>query len=71
MILSNSVIVTNVSISNIQYQIQGESIDPLGVSAGLGIETSFWGFDWQFGYDLEWHSNFTSHTGKIRAKYVF
>lgn len=67
----NSDNVANVSISNVQYQIQGESIDPLGVSAGLGIETSFWGFDWQFGYDLEWHSNFTSHTGKIRAKYVF
>lgn len=67
----NSDNVANVSISNVQYQIKGESIDPLGVSAGLGIETSFWGFDWQFGYDLEWHSNFTSHTGKIRAKYVF
>ena len=67
----NSDNVANVSIANVQYQIQGESIDPLGVSAGLGIETSFWGFDWQFGYDLEWHSNFTSHTGKIRAKYVF
>lgn len=67
----NSDNVANVSIANVQYQILGESIEPLGITAGLGLETSFWGFDWQFGYDLEWHSNFTSHTGKIRAKYVF
>ena len=61
----------NVNISGINYQVTGDNINPLGIETGVcfGLYSGSW--DVFFGYDLEWRSNFISHTGHLKAKYVF
>lgn len=60
-----------VNIANAVYQITGDTIDPLGLEIGLALEKSIG--NWNFGlkYDLELHSNFSSHTGQIIFRYAF
>lgn len=60
-----------VNMMGSEYQITGEAIEPLGVEMGLSIETTAANWDFGLGYDLEWHTNFISHTGRVRAKYSF
>ncbi len=60
-----------VNMMGAEYQITGEAIESFGAELGLAIETSADNWDFSLGYDLEWHTNFISHTGRIKAKYMF
>lgn len=60
-----------IDIDGIIYHINGGNVKPFGIETGIAFNLydNNWNFD--IGYDLEWHSNFISHTGHIRAKYSF
>lgn len=60
-----------IDIDGIIYHINGGNVKPFGIETGIAFNLydNNWNFD--IGYDLEWHSNFISHTGNIRAKYSF
>ncbi len=62
---------TNVDIAGTPYQIKGENISPFGIETGVAFNIYENNWDFDIGYDLEWHSDFISHTGHVRAKYSF
>ena len=53
------------------YQITGDSINPFGVQAGFGFISNINNWNLSLNYDLEWRPEYISHTGRIKAKYVF
>lgn len=63
--------IANVDLGGSGYVINGENIDPFGIEAGVSLETNGDIWDFSIGYDIEWHSNFISHTGKAKLKYNF
>ena len=63
--------IANVDLGGSGYVINGENIDPFGIEAGISLETNGDIWDFSIGYDIEWHSNFISHTGKAKLKYNF
>ena len=63
--------IANVDLGGSGYVINGENIDPFGIEAGISLETNGYIWDFSIGYDIEWHSNFISHTGKAKLKYNF
>ena len=63
--------IANVDLGGSGYVINGENIDPFGIEAGISLETHGDIWDFSIGYDIEWHSNFISHTGKAKLKYNF
>lgn len=60
-----------VNIDGIVYQINKGYIEPFGIETGISFNLYDNNWDFDIGYDLEWHSNFISHTGHIRVKYSF
>lgn len=62
---------TNVDIAGVPYQIKGENIKPFGIETGIALNLYTQNWNFEAGYDLEWHSDFISHTSHIRAKYSF
>lgn len=66
---NDKIAVINTEHSN--YQIAGDSINPFGVQAGFGFDYHISNWNLSLNYDLDWHPEFMSHTGRIKAKYVF
>ena len=60
-----------VNTANSSYQITGDAISPFGVQAGIGFVMNIDDWDISLNYDLDWHYEFISHTGRIKAKYMF
>ena len=60
-----------VNMNGSGYQISGDAINPFGVQTGVGFISNINNWDLSLNYDLEWRPDFISHTGRIKAKYVF
>lgn len=60
-----------VSTEHASYQITGDGINPFGVQTGIGFVANMDNWNLSLNYDLEWRPDFISHTGRIRAKYIF
>ena len=60
-----------VNTEHSSYQISGDSINPFGVQTGFGFTSSISNWKLSLNYDLDWHPEFISHTGRIKAKYTF
>ena len=63
--------VARVDLGTAQYTIYGEKINPFGLNFGIGTGVDVGNWSFAVGYDLEWRNNFISHTGKVKAKYMF
>ena len=66
---SDRLAVVNTDTSS--YQITGDSINPFGVQTGIGFISNINNWNLSLNYDLEWRPEYISHTGRIKAKYVF
>ena len=60
-----------VNTGHTSYNISGEAINPFGVQTGIGFISNINNWNLSLNYDLEWRPDFISHTGRIKAKYVF
>ena len=60
-----------VNTEHSSYQITGDAINPFGLQAGVGFITILDEWNLSLNYDFEWRPDFTSHTGRIRVKYLF
>lgn len=63
--------VAKVDLGTAQYMVYGEKINPFGLNLGIGTGVDVANWNFAVGYDLEWRNNFISHTGKVKAKYMF
>ena len=60
-----------VNTANSSYQITGKAINSFGVQTGFGFMMNVDNWKLSLNYDLDWHPDFISHTGRIKAKYAF
>lgn len=61
----------NVNIANINYQIAGDDINPLGLDFGLQLEAGMKAWSFILGYDCEWHDGLNNNSASITVKYQF
>ena len=53
------------------YQIIGNHTNPFGIQTGVGFDINLYNWKMSLNYDLDWHPEFISHTGRLKIKYTF
>jgi outer membrane autotransporter protein len=62
---------TDVSLSDVKYDVFAKDMPRLGFEAGVALEGSVGDLDVSVGYDVDFRKDYQDHTGMIKLRYNF